>query len=317
VLAGGGLNQVPPGLAQNFLSSLSCPVVASLGGLDVLDHYDGKFLGLIGSFGQDAANKALETCDVLLVLGSRLAERQIEHRNISAKIIHVDIDPYELGRAVKEEISLHVCLETFLRMFQAPQNLTSRSACWAADLKQEQEGARELAADNIGLWFSEFIQPGDILCADVGLNQMGLARHIKLRSNRLLNSGGLGAMGYALPAAIGASYAAPEHRIWCFAGDGGIQMNIQELQTVAREGLPIKIVVVNNQSLGMIRKYHELAFAGRTVGSVQGYSAPDFGKLAKAYGLEYRQAADPEQLRQSLAALSSREAFLLEIVCRV
>lgn len=319
LLLGGGCHGIPQALLGKFLDCFPCPVASSLCGLDLVDHRLPRFLGLIGTYGRPKANAALLSADALLVIGSRLDERQTNGNSIQAKIIHVDIDPHELGRAVDEEISIRADAAVFLEQLLADGGPQMRRAdLWTDALAVEQESLPQpecFAAESIGRWFSPLLRPGDIVCGDVGVNQMGLASSIALNQNRLLNSGGLGAMGYALPAAIGACYANKGMRTWAVAGDGGIQMNIQELQTIVRERLPVKIIVVNNKSLEMIRRYHEQTFSGRTTGSVQGYSAPDFCAVAHAYGLEHGRAARPDELSAFSGQLQSNTPFLLEVMC--
>lgn len=319
ILIGGGMHSVNSSKFSRLLRACRFPVVASLCGLDVVEHSYPGFLGMLGTYGLPRANQALAECDVLLVMGSRLDERQLEVKPLNAFIVHIDIDEHELGRAMNATLSVQADLSKSITAFADAMETTQFSFCdwWRALPDQCGDEPTEFRADDIGIWCNGLFKNGDILCADVGLHQMGLARRVKLSQNRLLNSAGLGSMGYALPAAIGACYAAPEADVWCFAGDGGIQMNIQELETIKRENLPVKIIVVNNHALGMVRNYHEKAFAGRTVGTVQGYSAPDFRKIAEAYGIRNARVRTPAELTAVSRERSCRKPLLIEIVCKV
>ena len=154
----------------------------------------------------------------------------------------------------------------------------------------------------------KMLAPDAIVCLDVGQNQMWAAQSISFSGSRqLISSSGHGAMGYALPASIGASYAARGRQVICIVGDGGFQMNLQELQTVARDALPIKIFLLNNNSLGMIREFQERSFEGNCIGSVNGYSTPCFEKIAEAYGIPYTKIVsltDIEHIEKNITGLS-------------
>jgi len=323
MLFGGGLHNVERFLIKRFVEKPHCPIVASLCGLDVISHNTPGFLGFIGSYGKKIGNQALAECDVLFVLGSRLDERQIDAVRVTAKVIHIDIDPNELNRALKEDVSICADLNVFItQLLKTDIIFSGNQINWHNKLSSFEEDETNknetelFFSENIGQWFNAYIQNDDIICGDVGISQMGLAREIYLTDNRLLNSAGLGSMGYALPAAVGAHFANSSARILCFAGDGGIQMNIQEFETIIREKLPIKIIIVNNNSLGMVRNYQKLAFEGRYPGTVWGYSVPDFKKIAQAYGLCYYSAKEPLRLKEAIPWLSGRENGVLEIFCK-
>ncbi len=302
LLVGGGIRAA--GACQElsrFVEMTGFPVVSSLMGLDALSHEGPAFFGMVGSYGNRYSNLALANCDLLFILGSRLDTRQTGTRPDTfaraAKKIHVDVDLHELNAKVQVDVALQGNVKDFLiRLGQTfNRNQPKDLSPWYGIL----EGFRSryptsgFAADSLSVdpnrfvrLLSEHCEPGDIICLDVGQHQMWASQSFQLKKGmRLLNSGGLGVMGFALPAAIGAAKANPGQRTIVIAGDGGIQVNIQELETIKHHRLPIKIFVMNNESLGMVRQFQDVYFHGRRQSSVVGYSCPDLVKIARAYGL--------------------------------
>jgi len=162
---------------------------------------------------------------------------------------------------------------------------------------------------------SDCLTDNAIICSDVGLNQMWVAQSIKLNGKRsLLNSGGHGAMGYSLPAAIGAFSYTSDRQIISIMGDGGVQMNSQELHTIIKEKIPAKVVILNNHSLGMIRSYQEKALSGKTYGSVEGFSSPDFFKIAFAYGFKYHKISTLSDLKECATDFKKLDPCIFEVL---
>ena len=306
VLAGGGVaaRKSRPVLTE-FVDFFDLPVVASLMGLAAIDNDHPLYSGFIGSYGQRAANFCLANTDLLIVLGSRLDERQVgnvpEQFAPDARIVHVDIDPGELNHRVRADLGFGceatVFMKKILADFDGPM---LKHDAWKQQIKAwkskypPSEIRREfgLSPNQVLAGIDGMIAPDAIVCLDVGQNQMWAAQSISFSGTRqLVSSSGHGAMGYALPASIGASYAAVGRQVICVAGDGGFQMNLQELQTLVRDALPIKIFLLNNNSLGMIREFQERLFDGNCIGSVDGYSTPNFEKIAEAYGIPYTRIA--------------------------
>lgn len=302
VLAGGGV-AAPNSRAAltEFAENFDLPVVASLLGLSALANDHPLFCGFIGSYGHRYANFCLANTDLLIVLGSRLDERQVgnvpEQFAPKARIVHVDIDPQELNHRIKADLGLcgeaTVFMKKTLAAFTGPQPAHEawkrQIKTWQAKYPATQSGGdREPNPNRILAGLDRLIAPDAVVCLDVGQNQMWAAQSLSFTGTRqVVSSSGHGAMGYALPASIGAAYAAPGRQIICVAGDGGFQMNLQELQAVVRDALPIKIFLLNNDSLGMIREFQERLFDGHCLGSVDGYSTPSFEKIAGAYDLPY------------------------------
>lgn len=326
LLVGGGC-QNARSILQRILKKISIPVVASMRGLDVISHEENSYIGFIGTYGNPWANQAILYCDLLIVLGSRLDERQIGYDKSqfapNAKIIQVDIDYYELGRKTDNELSIHSDVGEFLKEFEG---LILSYSCddWIKllnDWKNKCYGRlniyNDIDANNIVKCISDIIDDDAVVVADVGQNQIMCAQSFKLRENNIfLCSAGLACMGYSLPAAIGAYYASPNRQIISINGDGGIMMNLQELQTVKREKIPVKVIVLNNNCLGLIRKLQEDLFSGNYYASIIGYSAPDFSKLAEAFEMDYFRVNKEEDIVKCKNLLQSREPVIIEVVLR-
>lgn len=299
LLGGGARSKKCKELILELLEKVQIPVVTSLCGLDTLPHNHKCFAGFLGMYGNRYANIAIANSDLLIVIGSRMDERQIGSKKSefaeNAVIIHVDIDKIELGRTILVNYKIHSSAELFIekmisedyfecnysKWFSVILNWIKRYPSYDIELKKVDQ--------NVFLHkIADFVSSNAIICADVGQNQMSTAQAFHLDDRRqLLNSGGFGSMGYALPAAIGAYYAQKDASIISIMGDGGIQMNIQELQTIVRENIPVHIIIVNNNSLGMIERLQDRLFEKRTYASVWGYSTPDFSKIANAYGIDF------------------------------
>lgn len=270
-------------------------------GLDALPHDNRAFFGMIGSYGNRYSNLTLANSDFLLILGSRLDTRQTGTRPETfaraAKKVHVDIDPVELNAKVQVDTAINCNVREFLSLINAKLEgyVKPDFSPWYQTINGFKEKYSTLAqpgkAENIDPnhfmeILSSYCAAGDIICIDVGQNQMWAAQSFRLKKKqRMLISGGMGAMGFALPAALGAAMSAPERKVIIIAGDGGIQVNIQELDAFVNHNLPVKIFVMNNQCLGMVRQFQDLYFGGRQQSTVKGYSCPNLGKVAAAYGI--------------------------------
>jgi acetolactate synthase-1/2/3 large subunit len=298
VLVGGGVRiaRAQDALKQ-FVNITGIPVVSSLMGLDSIPHTHKEFYGLIGSYGNRYSNLALANCDLLIILGSRLDTRQTGTRpdtfGRAAVKIHVDIDELELNAKVTVDLAIHSNVSDFLeKLNQKIDNSYSLDLNeWYQVIENYKQkyptrgNVHEEQIDpNIFIEeLSDLSNEGDVICLDVGQHQMWASQSFKIKENqRLLNSGGMGAMGFALPAAIGATLSSGQRAI-VIAGDGGIQLNIQEFDTIVRYGLPIKIFVMNNNCLGMVRQFQDLYFEGRKQSTV--YTAPRLNDIATAYGV--------------------------------
>lgn len=321
ILAGGGVRAsgARDALVQ-LATRLGVPVVTSLMGLDLLPDDNPLRAGLIGTYGNRWANEALGKADLLLVLGSRLDVRQTGarvDRFIEGKtIIRVDIDPAELDWRVPSEIRVESDLGGFMSQLLSRPDLPTCDRSWPAEIL----AMRDSMPDQLEITDVPGVNPAILMhelsrCAseltvfvsDVGQNQMWAAQSLRLsEGQRFLTSGGMGAMGFALPAAIGAAKAALDRPVIVVAGDGGAQVNIQELETISRLGLPVKIVILDNGCLGMVRQFQDEHLDRRRQSTVTGYGAPDFAAVAAAYGIPARAVSSQGEVCGGIAWLMER-----------
>jgi len=300
--------------------------------LDVIAYSHEFRVGFIGSYGNRWANIALGESDCLLVLGSRLDIRQtganIDSFSGNKKIFHVDCDENEINNRLSNCIPIVADLKVFLNYTNhvlSTKTLPTYSA-WKnkiAELNKLWPDTKELSNvkginPNIFLHFlSQNSKQSAGYLADVGAHQMWAAQSLELQSHQFfLTSGGMGAMGFSLPAAIGASLATKKKPVVVIVGDGSMQVNIQELQTVVRNKLPIKIIVINNQSLGMITQFQDSYFESRYQSTCWGYSAPDFCAIGSAYGIATRKILVEADVASAIEWLWSKpdRPMLLEVM---
>lgn len=286
-----------PEMVKEFAEKYSVPVVSSMLAFDVLERTNRYNYGFIGAYGNRTANFVVAKCDLLLAIGTRLDARQIgaEKENFApeAKLIRVEVDKGELSNLVKEdELQVNCEAELFFKELMNKKVTFKENGEWLTvcnEIRQKLDGKDDRKPNELIRRISNEIPENVVITTDVGQNQVWVAQSFEVkRGQRVLFSGGHGAMGYSLPAAIGAYYASKKNVI-SINGDGGIQMNIQELQFLSREKLPITVIVLNNQALGMIRHFQEMYFEENYYQTIPqgGYDTPDFSKLAKAYGLGY------------------------------
>lgn len=312
---------------------LDIPVVTSLNGLDAIAYKHPNRIGFIGSYGNRWANYALGTADLVLVLGSRLDNRQTgadtEGFKVNKRIFHVDIEEAELNNRITDCEVLLTDLVSFFNVLNPAAIPPKKFDAWKAELthkRNERPDTDELTAIK-GINPNMFIHslsahtaPAKAITTDVGSNQMWVAQSIELTERQqLISSGGMGAMGYSLPAAIGACFANGKAPVVSVSGDGGFQINIQELQTIQRNKLPIKIIILNNQCLGMIRQFQDSYFDSAYQSTVWGYSTPDFVAVATAYGIQALQVNTVDEVEAALAQCWSKpnEPFLLNVMVDV
>lgn len=284
---------------RKFVGNLKIPILTSMIAIDVLEKDNPYNYGFIGSYGSRVANFITSKSDLIISIGSRLDCRQTGSNlsifALNAQIIRIDIDKNEMTNKIKEnEIQYNIDLKDFFNYM----NTASFNECYDKFLKWNnicvEIGKKLNYIDNlfpntIINKLSDFFPDECVITTDVGQNQVWVAQSINNKSkHRVLFSGGHGAMGYSLPAAIGAYYAC-KLPVICIVGDGGLQMNIQELEFIRRENIPIKIMLINNYSLGMIRHFQEMYFDSVFSQTVEnkGYSTPDFSRLVKAYDIDY------------------------------
>lgn len=298
-------------LLLEFFQKTHLPVVASLMGIDAVDHTYAGYIGMIWSYGVRKANILLSYADLVIVLGSRLDLRQTwamkDEFIKNGKIIHIDIDPSELGYNIKHtHTKIHADIQSFLQKINDTSDIYPDFSDWYSTIIKVRELLPLYSSEilyeyiNPNYFFSEFskIMPENtVYVNDVGQNQMWASQSIALKKwDRLLNCGWLWSMGFSLPAALGASFAPWINRVISSNGDGGFQMNIQELETISARNLPIGIIVMNNKSLWMVREFQDTYFNGRNIGTVIGYSCPDLSLIATAYRMPYFKIDQPKDI---------------------
>lgn len=287
------------------VKKLNIPVVTTMIAVDVAAGYKYNY-GFIGAYGNRTANFLASKCDLLIAVGARLDVRQVgakrENFAPSAKIIRIDIDTAELDYIVHRD-EIHICADInsvvdMLNKIEYKNHSEWLSLC--ETIKDKLCGIDDKLPNHLVNELGQMIPENTVITTDVGQNQVWVAQSLKLKmGQKVLFSGGHGAMGYSLPAAIGACIASSKKPTVCFSGDGGIQMNIQELMAVSREKLPIKIVLLNNYSLGMIRHFQEMYFEKNYTQTTvaKGYAVPDFSFIAEAYGIKYICCESKEDIR--------------------
>ena len=313
VYAGGGICMGDAvSTFRAFVQTCDLPVVCTLKGLGAIDGNHPNFMGMLGMHGLKAANLAVQACDVLLCVGARFDDRVtgvLAEFAPGARVIHIDVDPAEVGKLRQPDAPVVGCLASALQALATPLDIDPwRRAC----RRSVEEHAWNYEAPGHAIYgpkllklLSENAPKGTVFTCDVGQHQMWVAQHVRFGCPREhLTSGGLGAMGYGLPAAIGAQVADPARTVVNVTGDGSVMMNIQELATLARYDLPVKMVVLDNQCLGMVRQWQEL-FLDRRYSEVDLSDNPDFVHVAKAFrvhSFSVSSAADvPAALEKLLA----------------
>lgn len=325
ILIGGGvrLSNSSQDLLE-YVEKNNIPVVYSLMGKDGISE-DYKYnLGLIGSYGNRYGNLALANSDLIIVLGSRLDTRQtgtsLDTFAREAKIIQVDIDKNELGSKIKIDIEINSDVKDFINALNQYQIKIDINE-WLKILESyKNKFSSTVGIDNnlkipnhVVSIISKYLTNEDV-CVDVGQHQMWVAQSLNTKKlQRVLFSGGMGAMGFALPSAIGACIGSNKRTI-VIAGDGGIQMNIQELEVIKRRKLPIKIFVLNNKNLGMVRQFQELYFDKKYLGTIDDYSVPNLVEITKAYAIKARKIDNINSLEAELQDIfSNDESELINI----
>jgi acetolactate synthase-1/2/3 large subunit len=332
IYTGGGIILADASRELNqFADLLGYPVTNTLMGLGGYRAADKKFLGMLGMHGTYEANMAMQHCDVLIAIGARFDDRVIgDPAHFSSrprKIIHIDIDPSSISKRVKVDIPIvgdvKEVLKELIEQLQTAEHGpdTDALAAWWKDIEGwrskdclKYDRASEIIKPQYvveKLW--ELTDGNAFVCSDVGQHQMWAAQFYRFnKPRRWINSGGLGTMGFGLPAAMGVKMAHPDDDVVCITGEGSIQMCIQELSTCKQYDTPVKIISLNNRYLGMVRQWQQIEYSKRYSHSYMD-ALPDFVKLAEAYGhvgMRIEKTADVEPALKEALRLKDRTVFL-------
>lgn len=304
VLVGGGCRGYGE-MLMNFIRKHRLPVVTSLMGRGIIDESYPLYMGMIGSYGLRCANMAFRNVDLLLALGSRMDTRQTGARYqdfvANGFIIQVDIDELELNfHRLKNRIPVHSDVAEFIRSMNESNLKFCHENSWLSHLQdlrylysqknEIDDRVKNKVPYHFMLYLGTKLSDDAVVTTDVGQNQMWAAQALSLRGGQsFLTSGGLAPMGFSLPAAIGVSFASPQKTVYCLNGDGGFHIALQAVQLISQYSLNIKVIIINNSSLGMITQFQHLYFADNMAGTTKagGYIVPEIKHLAKAYGLPY------------------------------
>jgi acetolactate synthase-1/2/3 large subunit len=312
-----------------FVEKSGIPVASTLLGLGAFPADHPNYVGYLGMHGNYAPNVLTNECDVLIAIGMRFDDRvtgDVSRYAKQAKVIHVDIDKAEINKIVQADVAVNADAKEALTILTKLVNKNVHEAWIQQFRKLEQEEhqeviihainpkSAELKMSEVVNLISETTKGNAIVVTDVGQHQMITSRYFKYQSPKTnITSGGLGTMGFALPAAIGAKLGAPEKEVIAIIGDGGFQMTIQELGTILQCGAAVKIVILNNNFLGMVRQWQQLFFDKRY--SFTDIKNPNFLKIAEGYGIKGHKVTAREELQEGLNTLvNNRESYLLEVI---
>ena len=306
---------------RDFAAATGMPAVTTLKGIGALDPDSPVYLGMLGMHGTKAANYAVQQCDLLLVVGARFDDRvtgKLEEFAPEARVIHLDVDAAEFGKRRAAEVGITTDLKRVLpalAMALAIDPWREHCAAMAREyaFRYDHPG-QPIYAPALLKQLSARLPETSVVACDVGQHQMWVAQHMRFTSPRNhLSSAGLGTMGFGLPAAIGAKMSRPDDEVVLVSGDGSFMMNVQELGTIRRAQLKVKMVLIDNQRLGMVRQWQELFFDGRYSETILSDN-PDFIALAAAFGIPGETITCKEQIAPALdRLLASESAYLLHV----
>lgn len=312
-----------------FAEKSGIPVASTLLGLGAFPNEHPLYVGFLGMHGDYAPNIKTNECDVLIAVGMRFDDRvtgDVSRYAKQAKVIHIDIDASEINKIIKADVPVHADAKDALKMLtdfvtikQHVLWLQEFTDAKKTELETLQESAdllhtEELKMNEVIEMLSEITGGEAIVVTDVGQHQMMTARYYKYnKSKSNITSGGLGTMGFALPAAIGAKFGAPQKTVIAIIGDGGFQMTLQELGTILQSKVEVKIIILNNRFLGMVRQWQQLFFEKRY--SFTEMISPDFVALAKAYNIKASKIVSRSDLKEALLKMLNYEgSYLLEVL---
>lgn len=325
IYAGGGvIHSDAEALLLTLSEIVDAPVAVTLMGKGSYPYTNPKYVGMLGIHGCPAANLAVSECDVLLAIGARFDDRVTSNVNLfasNAKIIHIDIDPAEIGKNIMPNVPIVGDAKTVIAdMLEILEH--SKHPEWLTQIDEWKEMSKtvipavdgRLQLRNVLDSFSRLSQGKAVVTTDVGQHQMIAAQFCQTNAKSFVSSGGLGTMGYGFPAAVGAQLADPNALVVCVTGDGSFQMSMNELATAKAQNLPIKVILSNNSNLGMVRQLQKFYSEGNYFG-IELDGNPDFQILAKAYDMETYQITEVEQIEPTLeAAMNNGKLTLIECI---
>ena len=324
---------------RKFVEANDIPVVSTMMGLGALPTEHFLFYGMVGNNGQAYGNRAMNDADMIIMVGARVADRSVSQPDLITEnkvLVHIDVDPAEIGKNAGPTIPLVGDIKHVLEEFNKAtitadyslwidkldgykddtQNASRRKRhMYSSTLTEEEINALTVNPEIFVKRLSRAMKKDAVYVADVGQNQLWSCANCVIREGRVLTSGGMGTMGYSVPAALGAKLGAPDRQVVAVCGDGGFQMTMMELATMKQYNVPVKIVVLRNNVLGLVRQYQHFTYQDRFSVIDLGDSIPDFRKLAEAYGIRYQQIAAVEEMDSGIEEfLADDEATLLEVI---
>lgn len=309
---------------KDFSHKYKIPVVSTMMGLGVMPTNDPYYFGMVGNNGKEYANRAMNESDLLIMIGARVADRAISQPDLIIEnkvLIHIDVDPCEIGKNVGPHIPLVGDIASVFEDFKQ-HDFNADFTEWNNTLtkyKNDYSVDRKIAegyidpADFIQT-LSEEMDENGIYVADVGQNQMWSCKYHIVKNGNFLTSGGMGTMGYSIPAALGAKEAAPDRQVIAVCGDGSFQMSMMELATIVKHSIPVKIIIFHNGYLGLVREYQDRKYNGsHSMVNLDG--SPDFEKIAEAYGISFVKMDKSKDMKIEIKDfLSSDKSAIMEFI---
>lgn len=312
-----------------FADRNQIPVVCTMMGIGVMESNNPMYFGMVGNNGKSYGNRAMNEADVIIMVGARVADRSISQPDLMTEnktLVHIDVDPAEIGKNAGPEIPLVGDIASVFEEFNK-QEVKAEYYEWIEKLKayrkeaeeersrrllEKMQTASQVTPEELIYKLSMKMERDSVYVADVGQNQLWSCSNYQMRNGRFLTSGGMGTMGYSIPAAMGAKLADPSKQVVAVCGDGSFQMSFMELATMRQHHIPVKIVVLKNGVLGLVRQYQHFTYKDRfSVTDLDG--SPDLEKIAEAYGMRYLHIRTNTELEEKLRDfLHGDESVLLQ-----